>query len=339
MKNILRLLESFHRVTVTLKDSGVSSKDIVSTLSLHSKSLCQVAATLKDSGVSSKDIVSTLNLHSKSFCQVAAMLKDSGSSPKDIVSVLSLYSKSLYRMAAILKDSGSPPKDIVSALNLYIEGMTRITTGKYFVSNTKKVMKGLEDAFSDGQLKSKLWLIQVLKEKNLSSLGTVFLCAGWYGALAFLLMTDGFFKLKHCFLFERDPLSVKVSEDLNRFFVKKNWKFKASLKDILELDYLTGRFQTLKANGTVEEMQHPPDTIINTACEHIERFDVWWSQIPPKKLLILQSNNYFNLPEHVNCVSSLREFKKQAANMDLLYEGILDMKRYKRFLLIGYKSA
>ena len=132
---------------------------------------------------------------------------------------------------------------------------------------------------------------------------------------------------------------MKISEDLNRHFVKKDWTFKASLKDILDLDYLTGHFQTLRANGIVKEMLCPPDTIINTACEHIERFDLWWAKIPPKKLLVLQNNNYFDLPEHINCVSSLKEFKNQATGMDLVYEGVLDMKRYKRFLLIGYKSA
>ena len=33
------------------------------------------------------------------------------------------------------------------------------------------------DAFSLGQLESKLWLIENLPDK----LGTVFVCAGWYG--------------------------------------------------------------------------------------------------------------------------------------------------------------
>ena len=246
--------------------------------------------------------------------------------------------RSIYKMAFTLKDSKRKQEEALLSLNFYIEGIIRIFKNKHFTSN-EQIMADLEDAFSDGQLRSKLWLIQVLKEKNLSSLGTVFLCAGWYGALAFLLMTDTFFKLKHCFLFEKDLLSVQVSEDLNRFFVKKDWKFKASLKDILDLNYLTGQFQTLKADGTVQDMLCPPDTIINTACEHIERFDLWWFKIPTKKLLILQNNNYFDLPEHVNCVSSLQEFKKQVVGMDLVYEGVLDMKRYKRFLLIGYKSA
>ena len=38
------------------------------------------------------------------------------------------------------------------------------------------------DCLSRGQLKSKKWLIDNLKELNLD-LGTVFLCAGWYATL------------------------------------------------------------------------------------------------------------------------------------------------------------
>ena len=43
-----------------------------------------------------------------------------------------------------------------------------------------------EDCLSQGQIKSKLWLLNELKKTKLD-LGTIFICAGWYGTLATLL--------------------------------------------------------------------------------------------------------------------------------------------------------
>ena len=246
--------------------------------------------------------------------------------------------KALYRVALLLRELKREPGEITSTLLLYIEGVMRVLQREYFRSNSEVIIKNLSDAFSDGQMKSKLWLIEALKESNLSSLGCVFFCAGWYGSLAFFLLTDRWFSLNRCLLFEKDPLSVRVSEDLNRCFVKTDWKFKAVLRDIQDLDYSVARFQTLRADGTAQEIRAVPDTIINTACEHIENFDSWWSLLPDGKLIILQNNDYFGLPEHINCVSSLEEFKKQAP-MDILYEGALNLGDYRRFLLIGRKTG
>ena len=262
------------------------------------------------------------------------MLKELKKDSAEIISIIA----SIYRMALLLKEHKKTSDEITSCLILYIEGIMRVFRSEYFLSNDKTIVKNLEDAFSKGQLKSKFWLIQKLKDHNLSSLGCVFSCAGWYGALPFLLMTDSYFSTKQCFLFEKDPLSVKISEDLNRHFVKENWKFKASLQNILDLDYSNACFNTLKADGTTQEIQAIPDTIINTACEHIEDFGLWWSQIPLRTQVILQNNDYFDLPDHINCVSSLKEFKKQA-DMDFLYEGVLDLGAYRRFMLIGHKKS
>ena len=277
--------------------------------------------------------MNTLRLLS-SLYKAALLLKKLKRDPEEITSIIAF----IYRMALLLKEHKKNSDEITSCLILYIEGIMRIFQSEYFSSNEKIIVKSLKDAFSEGQLKSKFWLIQKLKEHNLSSLGYVFSCAGWYGTLPFLLMTDAYFSIQRCFLFEKDPMSVKVSEDLNRRFVKEDWKFKASRRDILDLDYSNSYFNTLKINGRTQEIYTVPDTIINTACEHIENFELWWSKIPPEKLIILQNNDYFNLPDHINCISSLEDFKKQA-NMSFLYEGVLDLGSYRRFMLIGHKKS
>ena len=219
----------------------------------------------------------------------------------------------------------------------FLNGLKRVIQSKYFPENQEKILQDLMDAISSGQLKSKLWLLQTLKETNQSSLGTVFLCAGWYGLLPLFLLEDKYFSIQRVFLFDKDPLSILVSEDLNRHQVKNNWKFKSTKKDILQLDYTTVSFTTLKANKEETPVTVSPDTIINTACEHIKDFSLWWEKIPAKKLIILQSNNYFDIPLHVNCHASLEEFKKQAPMKHIIHEGVLDLEHYQRFLLIGLK--
>ena len=81
------------------------------------------------------------------------------------------------------------------------------------------------------------------------------------------------------------------------------------------------------------------DTIINTSCEHIKNFSDWYDNIPDNKLLILQSNNFSEIEEHVNCVTSLEEFKQQCYISNLLYSGELDIDvaGYTRYMLIGRK--
>ena len=286
-------------------------------------SIYKIALLLKESGRES-DLPLLLN----SIYKIALLLKESGRE-----SDLPLLLNSIYKIALLLKESIDPQDRPFS----YMNGLQRIIRADYFKTNQEKILEGLDDATSFGQLKSKKWLLQVLKEKNQTSLGTVFVCAGWYGILPLLLLGDEEFSLKNVFLFDKDPLSIKVSEDINRPQVKGNWKFKATEKDILSLNYDIASFKTLKANGEEEILETSPDTIINTSCEHIKDFSLWWRKIPEKKLVILQSNNYFDIPFHVNCSSSLEEFKKNAPMKNLLYEGELDLDDYKRFLLVGFK--
>ena len=218
-----------------------------------------------------------------------------------------------------------------------IEGLRRIVRASYFPHNNETIIDSIIRFSSTGQLESKSWLIKILKEKNILNLETVFLCAGWYGLLPCLLLNDKDFSIKQIFNFEIDPLSVPISEDLNRKSVKNNWKFKATLKNILDLDYKQAHFNTLKANGDSQSLIISPNTIINTACEHIQNFDRWWRLLPKKKLIILQSNNFFESEDHVNCSKNLKEFKKQAP-LELIYEGEFNLEKYKRFMLIGYKK-
>jgi hypothetical protein len=190
----------------------------------------------------------------------------------------------------------------------------------------------LIDAFSIGQLKSKFWLIEHLPP----NLGLVFICAGWYGTLArfmFERARDKFTKIRN---FDINPECAPIADNMNKFWVTLEWQFKASTLDISTMTY-PAQYLTVKSNGDTEELIEMPDTIINTSCEHIENFDKWYSDIPAGTIVILQNNNYFEIAEHINCVSTIEEFSKQTPMKEILYEGELDLTKYKRFMKIGIK--
>ena len=96
----------------------------------------------------------------------------------------------------------------------------------------------------------------------------------------------------------------------NKDLVLDDWKSKATTQDIHDINYNTNRYNTVKSNGETEQPKDSPDTIINTSCEHIENFARWYAKQSTGKLVILQSNNYFDIPEHVNCVHDITRLNK-----------------------------
>ena len=80
--------------------------------------------------------------------------------------------------------------------------------------------------------------------------------------------------------------------------------------------------------------------IINTACEHMTQddFNKWIDLLPTTTRIILQSNDYFGIAEHVNCSASLEEFDKITPMSETLYIGKFDFTKYSRFMKIGYKQ-
>jgi hypothetical protein len=191
------------------------------------------------------------------------------------------------------------------------------------------------DCFSRGQLRSKLWLIAELKKLNLE-LGTVFLCAGWYAVLAVMLFENNI-KLTKIRSFDMDISTVDIAEVFNIPWVADDWKFKAVHHDILKINYEGHIYNVKRTDGTSCKLHDVPDTIINTSCEHIANFKQWYDKIPNGKLLILQANDFIEVEEHSNCYGSITEFGIATPMSVVLFEGELQLEKYKRFMRIGYK--
>ena len=192
-----------------------------------------------------------------------------------------------------------------------------------------------EDCLSRGQLRSKIWLTSELKKIGID-LGVVFLCAGWYGTLATMLF-ESKLSIEKIRSFDIDESTEHIAEIFNKPHVINGWKFKPVVQDIHDINFEEHSYVVSKDNGELEVLWDIPDTIINTSCEHIENFEVWYSKIPSGKFVVMQCNNYKEIDEHVNTHDTLESFAKQTPLEVELYSGELQLEKYKRFMRIGYR--
>jgi hypothetical protein len=252
---------------------------------------------------------------------------------------------------------GKVPKKIYLSGDKYWDNL-REEIPSQLIYGLKKHNDIIDDALSQGQIKSKQWLLEKLKGIDL---GMVFICAGWYGTLATMMFEDENIYVDKIRSFDIDDSCWKIAEDLNEPWKADNWTFKATTLDIVSF-FTDGYFgekggeivddgitctwfsskkfyfyYTTNVKGLRKLCKEIPDTIINTSCEHIEHFTKWFTAIPKDKLVALQTNNYFELSEHINCVKDINQFKQQAPLSNIIYEGELELEKYTRFMLIGYK--
>ena len=209
-----------------------------------------------------------------------------------------------------------------------------IAAFKNFSVNDTKID---DDCFSRGQLQSKLWLVSELKKLDVD-LGTVFLCAGWYGTLATMLFESGI-TVEKIRSFDIDPTCVDIAEVFNKPWFVENWKFKSITQNIFDINYTehTWKYWSNANNRMSYPINDVPNTVINTSCEHIENFKEWYDKIPTGVLVILQGNDYYEVDEHVNCSADIDEFSSKAEMTTVLFSGTLELPKYKRFMKIGYR--
>lgn len=231
-------------------------------------------------------------------------------------------------------------------VNIVTENKYHIPTG---LSNLLKRHSALEleDAFSIGQLKSKLWIAECINDFNIDLGDQVYICAGWYGVLSAILFEQTDFTGK-ILSFDIDPDAMNVADTLNKPYVSNGSRFKAVTKDIQDLFY-EDDFHTVEYyqyhdthNYSVEMDEihtESVDCVINTSCEHIENFDEWWANVPEGMLVILQNNDFVEHDDEtvVNTVKSEQRWVDKVPMTNLMYRGTLKLDKYKRFMVIGRK--
>jgi hypothetical protein len=195
-------------------------------------------------------------------------------------------------------------------------------TGNHLVASLARTvtlhpLARLDEAFNHKQVASKAWA----RDQLFLSLGGHFerivIMGGWYGVLAAMICDDPRFSVGEIVSFDIDPAVAAVAETLNAKALADR-RFTAVTADMYALDY-----------------SEIPGLIINTSCEHLGDLRAWLDRLPLGTAVLLQSNDYFAEPEHINCMPSLAAFEKEAGLSELLYSGALPLKKYTRFMLIG----
>ena len=183
----------------------------------------------------------------------------------------------------------------------------------------------IQDAFSQGQLDSKQWLISTILDLKLP-LGCTWTLCGWIGVLGYLMfLRQSQLELTLVRSFDIDPYCAGIADTLNKTAVTDGWKFKATTLDINDLKYGDGiTYLTTRADGQQRKMPTDADTIINTSCDHMGGDQTWWDNIPSGKLVVLQNNNWFENDQHNNSVHDINEFKSLYPFTELLFAGELD---------------
>tara|TARA_B110000046_G_scaffold64379_1_gene71858 strand:+ start:12674 stop:13660 length:987 start_codon:yes stop_codon:yes gene_type:complete len=194
----------------------------------------------------------------------------------------------------------------------------------------------LNDHFSRGQIRSKMWLVDKLAEVfEDRELGTVVHYGGWYATIAHILFE--FFHIKQYLNLELDPECVDIADDFNYEHLN-NWRYKTVQLDCGIVQYNTnGEFDIdiVTQSGIKKSTRVKPDIIINTSCEHMN--EDWFHNLPTGQVVCLQTNDYFSNEQHSNCCKDLDEVKAKYPMSKTFYSGELDTQLYNRFMLIGTK--
>jgi hypothetical protein len=198
----------------------------------------------------------------------------------------------------------------------------------------------LQHALNHNQIACKTWLLDALYGALGGRFGTVALLGGWYGVLGALLLGDARFRVDRVVSFDIDPDCTRIARALNRDAVAEG-RFEARTADVRELDY-AGLNRGANGGGAPAAAGRAaangaPDLAINTSCEHIAPTRAWYDRVPEGMLQAHQSNDYYDCPEHVNCLPDLDAFKADLPMRELLYQGTMARKKYTRFMLIGRK--
>jgi len=180
---------------------------------------------------------------------------------------------------------------------------------------TDRLVKSIINSLNENQEKSKDWLIEKSKQYfTFFNNPSVVVAAGWYGHLANKI-NDNIYTTGEIVSFDKDPQCKKIGQKL--------------YKDVKDVTFATAEIEYFNFKNY--------DIVICTSCEHLEQYiiDDFLKRRKKGSLVILQSNNYFSIEEHINCHNSVIEFEKTLKLEKILYRGTLKLNKFDRYMVIG----
>jgi len=203
-----------------------------------------------------------------------------------------------------------------------------------FVSQIHKIAQRRfpPEAFTMGQLASKIWLTSVLYDRlgQLDTKDDIAYLGCWIAPLTSFLSTV--FHSNRIYGFDSDPEAIAMAEDFNSEYVEDNWRFKGVVADVNTIDWNEPEFVV---DGELIT-DFIPDIIVNTSAEHMS--DDWFLNAGKDTLVIMQSNNNTKFDGHINCVDSVETMRAQYPMRATIYAGEMVTPAYTRYMQIGFPA-
>lgn len=177
------------------------------------------------------------------------------------------------------------------------------------------------DAFSHGQIKSKLWLCEKI-EPHLVRNNQIVILGGWYNVLAFMLMTRNIHNINKITSIDIDstvkPIADKVCE---------LWRIEGSVENI---------------TGDANNITVSYDTVINCSSEHMST--EWFEGVKMGSVVCIQSSDVVDTEYPwlvTNPSPTIDSFKEKYKLSTTLFCDTLRIQNgawgYNRFMIIGIK--
>ena len=181
------------------------------------------------------------------------------------------------------------------------------------------------NAFSHGQIHSKIWLCEEI-EKYIKKDSRVLILGSWYNILGFMMLVR---KPKYYTSIRGVDIDLSVVNISNK--ITEAW----SIQPDCFLQNETNDANQVDLNGY--------DVIINTSVEHMES-QVWFHKVPPNALVCIQSSNVIISDQNwdiKNPSANFTDFIDQFPLREYKFQGHISFdygpNSYSRYMIIGYK--
>lgn len=213
---------------------------------------------------------------------------------------------------------------------------------RFIKNNYSEYEKSFDDSISDDQYESKRWMCDILNDLRITTPDNIKkytkdssesirfpdghpdwdypllieIIGSWFG-WPLIELIDRFTKgrITQIDLYDPDEVCQKVTAQYKNIF---NPKYK-----VIQHDNYFERKDLRRRH-----------LIICTSCEHMQDFTNQFS-FKGNPFVCLQSNDYIDLTDHINCVKDVEELTEKNQIKNIWYKGEKDFGNYKRFMVIG----
>ena len=178
-------------------------------------------------------------------------------------------------------------------------------------------IKDLIHSVDNNHWRSKQWLVREFYKLYDHDQGSFYIGGGWYGLLSHLIRMQ----------WENESLNI-ISGDIDPRCEEFGWKlFHSSNIQFMTEDMVSRDLSEYSA-------------IISTSCEHIEPqiLEKFIKSKSSDAWVVLQTNNYDKLDEHINCYPDVMTFAKWVEPLlkeRIYFAGTLRLGDFDRYMVIG----